>query len=85
MWDEHERLRQKLKLSGEPAPPPFEMPADLTTEKAALLGAAFPEWKKKDLLDFVSASERFGRHHYAGIASAIPVSHLPIVGCSAFL
>merc|ERR1719174_417854 len=70
-WDEHERLRQKLKLSGEPAPPRFEMPADLATEKAALLAAAFPEWKKTDLTDFVSASERFGRHHHAGIASAL--------------
>ena len=61
------------------------MPAELAKEKAALLAAAFPEWKKTDLTDFVSASERFGRHHHAGIASALTVSHRPMLGCSALL
>lgn len=52
------------------------MPADLVEEKAALLAAAFPDWKKKDLTDFVSACERFGRHDHVQIALAIPVGHL---------
>lgn len=75
-WDKHQRLKQRLQAAEEAPPPRFEMPTDLVEEKAALLTAAFPEWKKKDFTDFVSACERFGRHDHVQIALAMPVGHL---------